>query len=90
MTFDTLATRIIPQSITVDAFTDAMAELSRRKPRSKDGGDVYVGSYKLVEEIGKGSFALVYLGEHPVSVYPMLMLATWTDSDRWGLELRCS
>lgn len=42
-------------------------EQPRRKPRSKDGGDVYVGNYKLVEEIGKGSFALVYLGEHTVS-----------------------
>lgn len=38
-----------------------------RRPRESTQGDVDIGSFRRLEEIGKGSFATVYKAMHTVS-----------------------
>ncbi|KAL1959715.1 hypothetical protein VTO42DRAFT_1301 [Malbranchea cinnamomea] len=38
-----------------------------RKSRSKDLSDIVIGDYQIVQEIGRGSFATVYMGKHSKS-----------------------
>lgn len=43
---------------------------SSRRPRESTQGEMAIGSFRRLEEIGRGSFATVYKAAYSVSLYP--------------------
>jgi len=66
---------IYPKLLTYPRAATMAAQTSQSSTKRSDPAGDPLGPYRRFEQIGKGSFATVFKGTHPVSHFPKYLVA---------------